>query len=45
MTYKRGDTLEITAQGVKFSERERGSQPGDQGTESVETADVYVQFC
>ncbi|KAK4702535.1 hypothetical protein P7C70_g3687, partial [Phenoliferia sp. Uapishka_3] len=42
VTYKRGDTLEITSQGVKFSGRPRESKPGDKGVESIETADIIV---
>lgn len=38
--YKRGDVVELTAQGVKFVERGRGSKPGDTGDEYVEQADV-----
>ncbi|KAL8279238.1 hypothetical protein RQP46_008275 [Phenoliferia psychrophenolica] len=40
VSYKRGDTLDITPQGVKLNQRERGTNPGDKGTEIVETADV-----
>lgn len=42
VTYKRGDTLEITPHGVRFNERERGSSPGSTGIETVIKADVYV---
>lgn len=38
--YKRGDSLEITLQGVRFNERDRDSKPGEEGVESVERADV-----
>ncbi|KAI5479695.1 dimethylaniline monooxygenase (N-oxide forming) [Pseudohyphozyma bogoriensis] len=42
VTYKRGDTLAITRQGVKLNERTRDTKPGDEGHEVVETADVVV---
>lgn len=40
ITYKRGDTIEVTSQGVKINERPRQSKSGDQGIESIQTADV-----
>ena len=40
VNYRRGDTLSITAQGVKFNERKRGTQPGEKGEEGVITGDV-----
>ncbi|KAM0746939.1 FAD/NAD(P)-binding domain-containing protein [Meredithblackwellia eburnea MCA 4105] len=42
VSYKRGDTKEITPQGVKFEQREKASKPGDGGVAQVETADVIV---
>lgn len=42
VAYKRGDTIEITPQGVKFNARARDSKPGDKGVETIETADIIV---
>lgn len=38
--YIRGDTEELTADGVKIKERERGTKPGDEGRETTVPADV-----
>ncbi|KDE08675.1 hypothetical protein MVLG_01133 [Microbotryum lychnidis-dioicae p1A1 Lamole] len=42
IAYKRGDTQEFTAQGVRFSERERDQDIGEEGIDTVVTADIVV---
>ncbi|GAA5982633.1 hypothetical protein JCM5350_002128 [Sporobolomyces pararoseus] len=42
ITYKRCDTQRIVASGIKIVERERGTKPGDDGKETLESADVII---
>ncbi|SCV72516.1 BQ2448_4053 [Microbotryum intermedium] len=42
IAYKRGDTQEFTAQGVRFSERERDQDIGEVGFDTVVTADIVA---
>ncbi|GAA5990643.1 hypothetical protein JCM10908_003167 [Rhodotorula pacifica] len=42
ISYKRGDTKKITRQGVQFIERKRGSKSGDDGDETMLSADVII---
>ncbi|GAA5963752.1 hypothetical protein JCM3765_006839 [Sporobolomyces pararoseus] len=42
ITYKRCDTQKIVASGIKIVERERGTKPGDEGKETLESADVII---
>jgi len=41
-SYIRGDTQEITARGVKITERGYGTKPGDKGEQKMIDADVIV---
>lgn len=43
VSYRRGDVVKITRQGVQFNERKRGTKSGDPGEESMLSADAYVQ--
>lgn len=40
VTYKRGDTKRVVRQGIQFVERERGTKSGDNGDETLISADV-----
>jgi dimethylaniline monooxygenase (N-oxide forming) len=42
ISYKRGDTKKITRQGVQFIERKRGTKSGDDGDETMLSADVII---
>ncbi|GAA5925067.1 flavin-containing monooxygenase [Sporobolomyces koalae] len=42
VTYKRCDTQKIVARGIKIVERPRGTKSGDEGQETVESADVII---
>lgn len=42
IAYKRGDTKKITRQGVLFNERERGTKSGEDGEETMLSADVII---
>ncbi|GAA5867705.1 hypothetical protein JCM3774_003384 [Rhodotorula dairenensis] len=42
ISYKRGDTKKITRQGVHFIERKRGTKSGDDGNETMLSADVII---
>ncbi|KWU44702.1 FAD/NAD(P)-binding domain-containing protein [Rhodotorula sp. JG-1b] len=42
ISYKRGDTKKITRQGVQFIERKRGTKSGDDGEETMLSADVII---
>lgn len=38
--YKRGDTKSVVPSGIRFVERERGTKSGDDGDETLISADV-----
>ncbi|GAA5998116.1 flavin-containing monooxygenase [Rhodotorula paludigena] len=42
ISYRRGDTQSIVASGIRFNERERGSKSGDEGEETLISADVII---